>query len=545
MTYKRVLLVFVVVAALAVAAGAGTAAGQSAPDCSQVSYVGDGTEENPYEVSNLDQLQCMASKDSDTRRFDDFVQVSDIDASETSSWNFGSGFKPVPVGASDFEGHFDGNGYNISGLTIDRPTENQVGLFGETEERVVDVTLNNVNVSGRSGVGALVGHGGYVAKSQATGSVDGRSDVGGLLGTSSGVVESYAEIDISGDENIGGLVGDNSGDIDQSYAKGDISGDEDIGGLVGDNSGDIDQSYAKGDIEGDEYVGGMIGDHRDGRLTQSFSASEVNGTAKVGGLIGNKRYGSTVTNSYWDVPASRQTQSNGGTGLGEITDIPPADEMTGISATENMIGFGETWKTVPGEYPVLAWQLEEPATFEVTIEATNSPVPASQPLSATATITNTGDKKGTKPVTAEVSGLGKNSRTVNLAEGESTTELFELPTTEGDIGGYTLEISTEDDTGSVGIEIQEGQLFTEPLPGFQLPPRNTGELDPNLIEDLDGDGDGTEVTPAVKVFGRLIRGNDLGLTSTQAAKLDWDEDNGDSVDIGDMVALFGEKIRAG
>jgi hypothetical protein len=80
---------------------------------------------------------------------------------------------------------------------------------------------------------------------------------------------------------------------------------------------------------------------------------------------------------------------------------------------------------------------------------------------------------------------------------------------------------------------------------FPNPPKNTGELNDTLYEDLDGDGDGTEVTPAVKVFGRLIRGNDLGLTSTQAAKLDWDRDNGDSVDVDDIVALFGEKIRAG
>jgi hypothetical protein len=65
------------------------------------------------------------------------------------------------------------------------------------------------------------------------------------------------------------------------------------------------------------------------------------------------------------------------------------------------------------------------------------------------------------------------------------------------------------------------------------------------VEDLDGDGEVTDIEPTVSVFGQLIRGEDLGLTPEQAGSLDWDEDNGDSVDIDDMVALFGRQIRAG
>ncbi len=83
------------------------------------------------------------------------------------------------------------------------------------------------------------------------------------------------------------------------------------------------------------------------------------------------------------------------------------------------------------------------------------------------------------------------------------------------------------------------------LSEFSSPPANTGRLNSTLYEDLDGDGDGTEVDPTVTLFGELIRGEDLGLTGTQVDRLDWDEDNGDSVDIDDMVALFGRQIRAG
>jgi len=515
---EKVTLIGVLIAALALMLGAGTAAGQSAPDCSQVSYNGDGSEQNPYEVSNVDQLQCMAAEGSETGMFDNFVQVDDIDATETSSWNFGRGFKPIPIGTPrEFDGVFDGNGYTISGLVIDRPTEDKVGLFRWTDATVRDVGLENVDIHGDQEVGALVGSGyGDLTESYATGTVEGGKDVGGLIGVGE-VAESYANVNVDGGDTVGGLVGDASISIDKSYAQGDVEGDSSVGGLAGENRADVTQSYSTGGVTGNNQVGGLIGD----------------------GTFG------TATNSYWDVPASGQTGSDGGTGLGDITDVPPADEMTGSDATDNMIGFGSAWATVPNDYPVLAWQLEDPAIFEVTIQDTNSPAPAGQPLSATATITNTGDQERTQAVTAEVSGLGTDSTTVNLGEGESTTELFEMPTTEGDIGGYTLEVSTEDDTGSVAIEIQEGQLFTEPLPGFQLLPRNTGELDPNLVEDVDGDGDGLEPAQSVNWWSQLVQNPQEfdDLTQEQVDALDWNSDG--QLTPADAVQLWSQQVQAG
>jgi hypothetical protein len=67
-----------------------------------------------------------------------------------------------------------------------------------------------------------------------------------------------------------------------------------------------------------------------------------------------------------------------------------------------------------------------------------------------------------------------------------------------------------------------------------------------LVEDLDGDGNPTDVGPTVSVFGELIRGNDLGLTPEQARKLNWNSDSPETeVTVSDMVTLFGKQIRAG
>jgi len=113
-------------------------------------------------------------------------------------------------------------------------------------------------------------------------------------------------------------------------------------------------------------------------------------------------------------------------------------------------------------------------------------------------------------------------------------------------------------TGSFGAGIGDAwliklspSLFAGPLPGtgFENPPRNIppeqGGFDDNLYEDLDGDGDGTDVAPTVRVFGELIRGNDLGLSDDQARSLNWNPDSPETeVTPADMVSLFGEQIRA-
>ena len=89
-------------------------------------------------------------------------------------------------------------------------------------------------------------------------------------------------------------------------------------------------------------------------------------------------------------------------------------------------------------------------------------------------------------------------------------------------------------------------LFTESLIGsFDGPPTNTQELDNTLYEDLSGDGDGKDTTQTVRVFGALIRGNDLGLTDEQARALNWNPDSPETeVTPADMVSLFGKQIRA-
>jgi len=337
----------VVVLAVALGPATGTAAAD-APDCSAVSYNGDGTTSNPFEVGNVDQLQCIESQGLDAS----YEVVSDIDATGTSTWNGGDGFKPIGkpefFGSSPFNGTFDGNRHTITGLTVDRGGENGVGLFGGigSAGEIKKTTLESVNLVGNAGVGAFTGRmarGSNLTESSASGIVDDTfnlGNTGGLVGVGRGTItRSFATVDVNSGNNAGGLAGfNNDGSITDSYARGDVNGGGDVGSLAGVNSGTVTRSYSTGSVSGPATV--------------------------VGGLIGDfEGDGGTVTNSYWDIPASGQTDSRGGTGLGDSSDTPPADEMTGDEAPANMAGFDftDTWETVtsPDDYPILAFQSQD------------------------------------------------------------------------------------------------------------------------------------------------------------------------------------------
>ncbi|MBV5345970.1 MAG: hypothetical protein JZU63_10890, partial [Rhodoferax sp.] len=69
-----------------------------------------------------------------------YVLGLDIDASATAGWNSGSGgflgFKPIGYDngqITGFTGALDGLGHSIHHLTINRPTDYPIGLFGTTD----------------------------------------------------------------------------------------------------------------------------------------------------------------------------------------------------------------------------------------------------------------------------------------------------------------------------------------------------------------------------------------------------------------------------
>ncbi|MEH2554520.1 filamentous hemagglutinin family protein [Bradyrhizobium algeriense] len=186
----------------------------------------------------------------------------DIDAAITSGWNSGTGFEPIGAGIS-FTGNLNGQGHTISGLFINRPGSQNVGLISYlgTGAAVSNIGVIGATVTGGTAVGAIVGSNyGAVTNVYSSGSVTAtNAGAGGLVGYNFQTVSNgYSSSTVSGPLYVGGAVGLNNiaslgggnvsaGAISQVYATGAVTGTggspSAIGGLVGFNGNSITQSY--------------------------------------------------------------------------------------------------------------------------------------------------------------------------------------------------------------------------------------------------------------------------------------------------------------
>lgn len=207
-------------------------------------------------ISNDHQLQLMAMNLSAN-----YTLANDITYSG-DMWS-SKGFNPIGKQSSQFTGNFDGLGHTISNLFIDRPTTDNVGLFGYTGissplSTIQNIGLINVDITGHNFVGSLVGESnGNLIKVYATGRVSGNYKIGGLVGQNEySLIDSYSMVNVSGYDMIGGLVGSNNLIIKHCYAAGLVSATIGAGGIAGGGSNFVVQSYWDKDTTGQTIAGG-------------------------------------------------------------------------------------------------------------------------------------------------------------------------------------------------------------------------------------------------------------------------------------------------
>ncbi len=257
---------------------------------------GTGYSNDPYKISTVDQLQDMKNYMSKH-----FILINDIDASETRTWNGNQGFDPIGgYNSYPFTGTLDGQGYNITGLYINRPSQNNVGVFEFTREATIEnIGLVNAEITGSS-AGGLCGYS-YISVINNTfviGNITGTSTVGGLAGYAEGqptgiVNNSYFRGNVTGSGSyIGGITGQCTVNITNSYVIGNITGSNYVGGVAGRVYGGklIDHCYTNVNISGSSQVGGLIGVCEEEDFVVSNCHSQVNVSAissQIGGLIGN------------------------------------------------------------------------------------------------------------------------------------------------------------------------------------------------------------------------------------------------------------------
>ncbi|USX22443.1 YDG domain-containing protein [Oxalobacteraceae bacterium OTU3REALA1] len=280
---------------------------------------GNGSAATPYLLDDIYGLQGAGGLPASTW----FSLNKDIDASGTAGWNAGQGFAPLANTDYPYAGTFNGNGYKISYLTIDRAGSNNVGLFALLGGGTIkNLNLSDGAVRGNANVGGVVGSavagaGGIIDDVKSSAGVTGVSNVGGLVGDNGAAISNAsaggAVTGLAGPDaaNIGGLAGRNLGSISASSASGAVNstGFGYVGGLVGSNANDgahvgaITTSHASGNVTSTgEIVGGLVGDNNGGVISIAYAIGDVQGGRNVGGLAGRNNIlngiGGTIANVY-------------------------------------------------------------------------------------------------------------------------------------------------------------------------------------------------------------------------------------------------------
>lgn len=302
---------------------------------------GDGTANNPYVITTLNQLNAVRN---DLNAH--YKLGADIDASETANWGNGAGFMPIgddKNGNSPFTGVFDGAGHVIRNLTMNQPKMDIVGLFGIVGSKGVieNIALEGISIIGNNHVGGLAGRSdGTINGSYVTGTVrSNMATVGGLVGYNGiqgKITSSFSTSTVTGTDYVGGLAGRSDGTVSDSYAAGTISGTSIVGGLVGDSEGgEIIRSYATGDVSGSaEHVGGLVGYNISALISRSYATGTVHGRSAVGGLAGSTGHG-MIIQSYASGSVSGLDQSVGGlvgSNSGKLSDSFWDAETVGLNS---------------------------------------------------------------------------------------------------------------------------------------------------------------------------------------------------------------------
>jgi hypothetical protein len=292
-----------------------------------------------------------------------YVLMNDLDATTTGyaelaseAANEGKAWEPIGIYEQDgsfdpFVGIFDGQGYEIKDLFINRPDEVGVGLFGAVvgwvEGGIIEnLSVVNANVTGDIGVGGLVGlNGGTVSNCYCTGNVTGESRVGGLVGFNIAIVsQSSSSTSVTGHFFlVGGLIGYNTGNVSNSYSVARMTGGLGVGGLVGGNDGGtVRNSYSSGSVIGDEYVGGLVGHNWnwDAIVGSCYSSGNVTGDSRVGGLVGYNGYDATVDTSYAAVSVTGNNSVGGlvGYNLATVSNCYSSGNVAGNSSVGGLVG---------------------------------------------------------------------------------------------------------------------------------------------------------------------------------------------------------------
>ena len=310
---------------------------------------GKGTEAEPWLISNLTQLENLASTvNAGTNMSGKFFKLTADIGSSSSGLS-----QPIGTDNNYFKGNFDGDGHTVQlNMSVSR---NYCGLFSY----ITGATIKNVTTAGK------VTNSGY--------------NVGGVCGGSVGTIDNcHNTAVVTSKYYAGGVCGLNQdgGTIKNCYNTGTVSGSSATyaGGVCGGNSNyaTIENCYNTGTVSGggNTYAGGVCGCNW-GAIKNCYNKT----TYVSGGFVGSVSGGvagnnATFTNCYYP---SGKTALGYGSATGFSAYSSANDLLTKLNnyAEGNPATYPADWlkwKIKSGEndgYPVLVGPHEHAFTYAV------------------------------------------------------------------------------------------------------------------------------------------------------------------------------------
>jgi hypothetical protein len=395
---------------------------------------GAGTVGNPYRIATLENLYWLSQNSAQWASTKYFIQTADIDASATSTWfpNGSGGYYGFPciggfsqaVGnqvTGSFAGNYDGQGYSISNLYINRGPD-YVALWGRGNNAIIrnltllnptvlvsggtssnfqgcaifmssgSATIDNIHISGGSLTntsyfgycGAMFGRVFSITASNSSTSASVNvncvtgSYVGGFIGYPSSGTCTFNNCSATGNVTangnyVGGFVGIMSATstFNSCWSTGNVNAAGNAGGFTGYLYGaSFNNCYARGNVSG-ANSGGFSGysDSQPCTLTNCYATGTVSSATNSGGF-GKDRGVHTYNNCFFDNQTTGKSNAFG-TGVNTGVTAATTSQMTSASTFTNAgwdfigettNGTNDFWFTNGshnGGYPALAGNIRE------------------------------------------------------------------------------------------------------------------------------------------------------------------------------------------
>ena len=288
-----------------------------------------------------------------------------------------------PIAATAFEG----NSHTLKNVVIDLENCDYVGIL--SSGKVQNLSVNGLDVTGKSYVGGIVAESSGVSKCSLTGTttVSGSGTyVGGIVGYSSSTVSDVlvkGTANVFGNAYVGGITGYAYDSITQCGYEGNVTGTgSNVGGIAGRKYYcTINKCYVKGNVSGSNYVGGLLGwpynnyssyPCKNSYIIGDVTGSSTSSTSNIGGIAGfctycwncysygtvSSGYGVAYTNNYASKNlTSSTTMGYSGTNSDYCNCGPSKTFLSLLSVINGDEAYStQVWPDIDAKCPLLQWQ---------------------------------------------------------------------------------------------------------------------------------------------------------------------------------------------